>query len=132
LERIVGVTAVADAGVADSGDDDEAGPFGTAHLEWRDVADAHADAGVGDLDLLRGDFVGDHHVMVGMCVGNQVEGEVTLRHNGRLHHIGVGAPYKGWRVIMFVAGLGIRIVGLDGSPLRHLKFDPTKDYQPIG
>lgn len=60
------------------------------------------------------------------------KGAVTLRHNGRLHHIGVGGPYKGWRVIMLVAGLDIRIIGLDGSPLRHLTLDPTKDYQPIG
>ncbi|MGH8302778.1 MAG: integrase core domain-containing protein [Steroidobacteraceae bacterium] len=60
------------------------------------------------------------------------KGSVTLRHNGRLHHIGVGAPYKGWRVIMLVAGLDVRVIGLDGSPLRHLKLDPTKDYQPIG
>ena len=57
------------AGEAGSGDDDEAGPFGTEHLEGRDVANADADAGVGDLDLLRGvgdDLVGDHHVTVGM------------------------------------------------------------------
>jgi hypothetical protein len=32
---------------------------------------------------------------------------------------------------MLVAGIDIQIVGLDGSPLRHLRLDPTKDYQPI-
>ena len=75
MEGIVGVTAVAGAGEAGSAGDDEAGPFGTEHLEGRDVAHAYAEAGVGDLDLLRGvgdDFVGDHHVVVGMGVGNQV------------------------------------------------------------
>lgn len=60
------------------------------------------------------------------------KGGVTLRHDGRLHHIGVGAPYAGWRVIMLVAGLDIQVIGFDGSPLRHLRLDPTKDYQPIG
>jgi transposase InsO family protein len=59
-------------------------------------------------------------------------GTVTLRYKGRLHHIGIGAAYKGWRVVMLVAGRDIRVVGFDGSPLRHLTLDPTKDYQPIG
>ena len=59
-------------------------------------------------------------------------GSVTLRHKGRLHHIGVGHPYKGWRVVLLVAGLEIRILTLDGVQLRRLKLDPSKDYQPIG
>lgn len=58
-------------------------------------------------------------------------GRVTLRHRGRLHHIGVGNAYAGWRVAMLVDGLKIEIVGLDGSPLRRLVLDPTKDYQRI-
>jgi transposase InsO family protein len=56
-------------------------------------------------------------------------GSVTLRHRGRLHHIGVGRPYAGWRVAMLIDGLNIEVVGLDGSPLRRLVLDPTKDYQ---
>jgi transposase InsO family protein len=56
-------------------------------------------------------------------------GSVTLRHRGRLHHIGIGRPYAGWRVAMLVEGLHIEVVGLDGSPLRCLVLDPTKDYQ---
>ena len=52
-------------------------------------------------------------------------GSVTLRHKGKLHHIGVGCPYAGWRVILLVDGLDVRILGLDGSPLRHLTLDPT-------
>jgi transposase InsO family protein len=58
-------------------------------------------------------------------------GSVTLRYRGRLHHIGVGRAYSGWRVIILVAGKDIRIVGTDGSPLRHLTLDPTRDYQPM-
>jgi hypothetical protein len=60
-----------------------------------------------------------------------VGGSVTLRHKGKLHHIGIGCPYAGWRVILLVDGLDIRILGLDGSPLRHLTLDPSVDYQRI-
>jgi hypothetical protein len=58
-------------------------------------------------------------------------GTVTLRYRGRLHHIGVGRPYAGWRVVLLVAGLEVRILGADGSPLRQLVLDPHHDYQPM-
>ncbi|MFP5326476.1 MAG: IS481 family transposase [Acidimicrobiia bacterium] len=58
-------------------------------------------------------------------------GNVTLRYKGRLHHIYVGAAYKGWRVVLLVAGLEVRILTLEGTQLRRLKLDPTKDYQPL-
>lgn len=58
-------------------------------------------------------------------------GRITLRHRGRLHHIGIGNAYAGWRLAMLIDGLNIEIVGFDGSPLRRLILDPTKDYQPI-
>ena len=73
------------------------------------------------------------------CTGYRVRsdkvdghGGVTIRHKGRLHHIGIGRAYKGWRVVMLVAGLEVTILSLDGGQLRHLTLDPTKDYQPIG
>lgn len=73
------------------------------------------------------------------CTGYRVrhekvdkKGAVTLRYRGRLHHIGIGAPYSGWRVVLLVAGLDVQVIGLDGSPLRHLRLDPRKNYQPIG
>lgn len=56
-------------------------------------------------------------------------GSATLRHKGKLHHIGIGRPYAGWRVAMLIDGLEIEIVSIDGSPLRRLTLDPTKDYQ---
>jgi hypothetical protein len=43
----------------------------------------------------------------------------------------IGNAYAGWRVAMLIGGLKIEIVGLDGSPLRRLVLDPTKDYQRI-
>ena len=57
-------------------------------------------------------------------------GAVTIRYKGRIHHIGIGHAYKGWRVAMLVQDRDIEIVGLDGSPLRRLRLDPSKDYQP--
>lgn len=40
-------------------------------------------------------------------------GQVTFRHRRRLHHIGTGSAYAGWRVAMLIDGLKIEIVGLD-------------------
>jgi hypothetical protein len=54
---------------------------------------------------------------------------VTLRYRGRLHHIGIGNAYQGWRVAMLINDRNVEIVALDGSPLRRLVLDPTKDYQ---
>jgi len=58
-------------------------------------------------------------------------GTVTLRYRGRLHHIGVGRPYAGWRVVLLMAGREVRILAADGSPLRQLTLDPARDYQPM-
>ncbi|MDZ4654481.1 MAG: integrase core domain-containing protein [Coriobacteriia bacterium] len=59
-------------------------------------------------------------------------GAVTLRHKGRLHHIGVGRVHRHKSVIMLVAGLDVRILTEEGEVLRHLTLDPTKNYQSIG
>lgn len=59
-------------------------------------------------------------------------GRVTLRHRGRMHHIGVGAAHKHMPVIMLVADLDVRILTEEGEMLRHLTLDPTKNYQAIG
>ncbi|THV41945.1 integrase core domain-containing protein, partial [Glycomyces buryatensis] len=60
-------------------------------------------------------------------------GSVTLRHNGKLHHIGIGRIYEGTRVLLIVEGLDIRVLhAVTGETLRALKLDPTRDYQPTG
>lgn len=60
-------------------------------------------------------------------------GTVTLRHDSRLHHIGVGRAHKGRTVKLLVADLEIRILDLDtGELIRRLTLDPSRDYQPIG
>ena len=50
-------------------------------------------------------------------------GDASLQ--GKLHHIGMRCPHAGWRAIMLVAGLDVRVLGLDGRPLRHLTLDPS-------
>ncbi len=58
-------------------------------------------------------------------------GGVTLRHLSRLHHIGIGAAYKHQRITLLVANKDIRVLADDGSLIRALTLDPTRDYQPL-
>jgi transposase InsO family protein len=57
-------------------------------------------------------------------------GVITLRHNSRLHHIGIGRRHAGTDVLVLVHDLHIRVLDSDGELLRELTLDPTKDYQP--
>jgi transposase InsO family protein len=60
-------------------------------------------------------------------------GSVTLRVNGRLHHVGVGRIHYRTRVLILVQDLNIRIINAaTGEILRELVLDPTRDYQPTG
>ena len=59
-------------------------------------------------------------------------GTVTLRHAGRLHHVGVGRDHGGKRVSMLVAGLDVRIITRDGELLRSLTLDPERTYHGTG
>lgn len=60
-------------------------------------------------------------------------GTVTLRHDSRLHHIGVGRPHAGTRVTLLIEDLHIRIVARHtGELLRELTLDPSRDFQPRG
>jgi len=56
-------------------------------------------------------------------------GKVTLRYKSRLHHIGVGRPYRGERITLLVAGANVRILSADGKLIRALTIDPTRNYQ---
>ena len=53
------------------------------------------------------------------------------RYKGRLHHIGVGHAFDGWRVVLLVAGLEVRILDLEANQIRRLRIEATTDYQPI-
>jgi transposase InsO family protein len=58
-------------------------------------------------------------------------GNVTLRHHGRLHHIGIGRAHAGTEIYLLVEDLQIRVVhATTGELLRQLILDPTRDYQP--
>lgn len=58
-------------------------------------------------------------------------GTVTLRHAGRLHHIGIGRTYAQTQIIMLINDLDIRVIDTaTGELLRHITLDPTHDYQP--
>lgn len=60
-------------------------------------------------------------------------GRVTLRHNGRLHHIGIGRTHARTRILLLINDLDIRVINAaTGEILRALTLDPTKDYQPHG
>lgn len=58
-------------------------------------------------------------------------GSVTLRHDSRLHHIGIGAAHRGKPVTLLVADLDIRVIDQQGELIRALTLNPTKDYQPM-
>ena len=60
-------------------------------------------------------------------------GRVTLRHNSRLHHIGIGRAHTGRPIKLLIADQNIRVIDQQtGELLRQLTLDPTRDYQPIG
>ncbi|CUR60397.1 transposase [metagenome] len=60
-------------------------------------------------------------------------GNITLRNNGKLHHIGIGRTFAGTCVIVLVQDLDIRILNaITGELLRELILNPHIDYQPTG
>jgi hypothetical protein len=60
-------------------------------------------------------------------------GKLTLRHNSRLHHIGIGHDWADTRVLMLIRELDIRIITEDtGELIRELTLDPSRNYQPTG
>jgi len=59
------------------------------------------------------------------------DGKLTLRHNSRLHHIGIGRRWAGTNVLILARDLELRIITEDGGQLiRQLTLDPTRNYQP--
>jgi hypothetical protein len=59
-------------------------------------------------------------------------GRVTLRHNSRLHHIGIGRAHTGRAIKLLIADRDIRIIDQQtGQLIRELTLDPTRDYQPL-
>ena len=74
----------------------------------------------------------DHHHRVRRDVIDK-EGKVTLRHEGRLFHIGVGRTHARTPVMLLVQDLDVRVVHtVTGELLRALTLDPARSYQPTG
>ena len=60
-------------------------------------------------------------------------GTLTLRHNGRLHHIGVGRTHARTPILMLINGVDIRIIhATTGEIIRELTLNPAVDYQARG
>ncbi|WP_106253698.1 IS481 family transposase [Nonomuraea fuscirosea] len=58
-------------------------------------------------------------------------GVVTLRVNGRMHHIGIGRTHARTHVLLLIDDLHVRVANaITGELLRELTLDPTRDYQP--
>jgi hypothetical protein len=60
-------------------------------------------------------------------------GKITLRINGRMHHIGLGRTHWRTHVIILSQDLHVRVVNaITGELIRELTIDPNRDYQPTG
>ena len=60
-------------------------------------------------------------------------GKVSLRHDSKLHHIGLGRAHKGRAVKLLIADRDVRILDArTGELIRRLTLDPSRDYQPLG
>ena len=60
-------------------------------------------------------------------------GTVTLRHAGRLYHIGIGRTHARTHILLLVQDRHIRVIhAATGELLRELELDPTRSYQPTG
>ncbi|HEX7992523.1 MAG TPA: integrase core domain-containing protein, partial [Streptosporangiaceae bacterium] len=60
-------------------------------------------------------------------------GTLTLRHAGRLYHIGIGRAHARTHVILLIQDLHIRVVhAATGELLRDLTLNTATNYQPTG
>jgi transposase InsO family protein len=60
-------------------------------------------------------------------------GTVTLRHSGKLYHIGIGRTHARTHVLLLAQDLHIRVINAaTGELLRELILDPSRNYQPTG
>ena len=60
-------------------------------------------------------------------------GSVTLRVDSQLHHIGLGQPLNGTRIIMLIHGYDVRVIhATTGEIIRQLTIDPQRRYHGTG
>ena len=54
---------------------------------------------------------------------------MTLRHAGKMHHLGIGAKHRGKRVLALVDDTTVTVVHLDTSEvLSDHTIDPARSY----
>ena len=85
--------------------------------------DARPKAAASGTPLIGGHFRVRHDTI-------DADGKLTLRHNSRLHHIGIGRRHARKAVMILVQDLHIRIITTSGQLLREFELDTTRDYQP--
>ena len=57
------------------------------------------------------------------------KGAMTLRRAGRLHHLGIGAAYRGRRVLAVIDEREVTVVALEtGEVLSSHLIEPERDY----
>ncbi len=56
-------------------------------------------------------------------------GKVSLRYASKLLHIGMGARFRGRKVVLLVVDRDVRVLDPEGRLLRQLTLDPSHDYQ---
>ena len=60
-------------------------------------------------------------------------GNITLRIAGQLHHIGIGRPHNGTRVLLLVDDLDVRVINATtGHLIRTLTINPDRRYHGTG
>jgi transposase InsO family protein len=57
-------------------------------------------------------------------------GKVTLRHAGKLRHLGIGRAHQGQHVLMLIHDRDVRVLTTDGQPIAEHHIDPDRIYQP--
>src|SRR5262249_35261699 len=78
-----------------------------------------------------GDHTASHNRVRADRVDN--DGKLTLRHAGKLYHIGIGRTHAGTRILMLVRDLHVRVINAaTGELIRELTLDPSRNYQPTG
>ena len=61
------------------------------------------------------------------------DGRVSLRHNGHMHHIGVGRTLDGTPVLLPIWGYDVRVIhATTGEIIRTLTIDPERRYHGTG
>jgi transposase InsO family protein len=58
-----------------------------------------------------------------------IDGHVSLRHAGRMHHLGLGRRHRGTRILALIDETTVTVTALDtGEILSEHRIDPTRNY----